>query len=106
MPVAGKDGKTGQTFIKTVLAPAFRARSLYVEGWFSTNILGNRDGLALDNPDSLQSKLNTKGSVLDDILGYHVEDHLVDIRITSRAATTRRPGTTSTSWASWARRCR
>ena len=61
VPVAGKDGKTGQTFIKTVLAPAFRARSLYVEGWFSTNILGNRDGLALDNPDSLKSKLNTKG---------------------------------------------
>ena len=80
VPVAGKDGKTGQTFIKTVLAPAFRSRSLYVEGWFSTNILGNRDGLALDNPDSLRSKLNTKGSVLDDILGYPVEDHIVDIR--------------------------
>ena len=80
VPVAGKDGKTGQTFIKTVLAPAFKSRSLYVEGWFSTNILGNRDGLALDNPDSLQSKLNTKGSVLDDILGYPVEDHIVDIR--------------------------
>ena len=80
VPVAGKDGKTGQTFIKTVLAPAFRSRSLYVEGWFSTNILGNRDGLALDNPDSLQSKLNTKGSVLDSILGYPVEDHIVDIR--------------------------
>ena len=80
VPVAGKDGKTGQTFIKTVLAPAFRSRSLYVEGWFSTNILGNRDGLALQNPDSLKSKLNTKGSVLDDILGYPVEDHLVDIR--------------------------
>ncbi len=80
VPIAGKDGKTGQTFIKTVLAPAFRARSLYVEGWFSTNILGNRDGLALDNADSLQSKLNTKGSVLDDILGYHVDDHLVNIQ--------------------------
>ena len=80
VPVAGKDGKTGQTFIKTVLAPAFRSRSLFVEGWFSTNILGNRDGLALDNPDSLQSKLNTKGSVLDSILGYPVEDHVVDIR--------------------------
>lgn len=80
VPVAGKDGKTGQTFLKTVLAPAFRARSLYVEGWYSTNILGNRDGLALNNADSLQSKLNTKGSVLDDILGYPVEDHIVDIR--------------------------
>ena len=80
VPVAGKDGKTGQTFIKTVLAPAFRSRSLYVEGWFSTNILGNRDGLALDNADSLRSKLNTKGSVLDNILGYPVEDHLVNIQ--------------------------
>lgn len=80
VPVAGKDGKTGQTFIKTVLAPAFKARSLYVEGWFSTNILGNRDGLALDNADSLRSKLNTKGSVLDNILGYPVEDHLVNIQ--------------------------
>ncbi len=80
VPVAGKDGKTGQTFIKTVLAPAFRSRALYVEGWFSTNILGNRDGLALDNADSLRSKLNTKGSVLDDILGYPVEDHLVNIQ--------------------------
>ena len=80
VPVAGKDGKTGQTFLKTVLAPALRARSLFVEGWFSTNILGNRDGLALDNADSLQSKLNTKGSVLDNILGYKVENHLVNIQ--------------------------
>ena len=78
--VAGKDGKTGQTFIKTVLAPALRARSLFVEGWFSTNILGNRDGLALDNPASLQSKLSTKASVLDNILGYPVESHLVNIQ--------------------------
>ncbi|MFT8246676.1 inositol-3-phosphate synthase [Roseomonas sp. BN140053] len=80
VPVAGKDGKTGQTMMKTVLAPAFKARSLHVDGWFSTNILGNRDGLALDNPESLKSKLKTKGSVLDSILGYKVEDHLVDIR--------------------------
>ncbi len=78
--VAGKDGKTGQTFMKTVLAPALRSRALHVDGWFSTNILGNRDGLALDDPDSLKSKLNTKGSVLDSILGYPVEDHIVDIR--------------------------
>ena len=80
VPVAGKDGKTGQTFLKTVLAPALRARSLFVEGWFSTNILGNRDGLALDNAASLQSKLATKGSVLDNILGYKVENHLVNIQ--------------------------
>ena len=79
VPVAGKDGKTGQTFLKTVLAPAFRDRALHVDGWFSTNILGNSDGLALDDPDSLRSKLRTKGSVLDDILGYRVEDHVVHI---------------------------
>jgi myo-inositol-1-phosphate synthase len=80
VPIAGKDGKTGQTMMKTVIAPALKSRALHVDGWFSTNILGNRDGLALDDPDSLRSKLNTKGSVLDDILGYPVEDHIVDIR--------------------------
>ena len=80
VPIAGKDGKTGQTFIKTVLAPALKSRALRVEGWYSTNILGNRDGLALSNEESLASKLKTKSSVLDDILGYDVEDHIVDIR--------------------------
>ncbi len=80
VPIAGKDGKTGQTFIKSVIAPALRARALKVEGWFSTNILGNRDGLALSNVDSLASKVKTKSSLLDDILGYEVEDHIVDIR--------------------------
>ena len=79
VPVAGKDGKTGQTMMKTVLAPAFRSRALRVEGWYSTNILGNRDGLALDDPSSLASKLSTKGKVLDSILGYEVEDHVVRI---------------------------
>lgn len=80
VPIAGKDGKTGQTMIKSVLAPAFKTRALKVEGWFSTNILGNRDGLALSNAESLASKVKTKSSLLDDILGYTVEDHLVDIR--------------------------
>ncbi len=80
VPVAGKDGKTGQTMIKTALAPALKTRALHVEGWYSTNILGNRDGLALSNEGSLASKVKTKGSVLDDILGYKVEDHIVDIR--------------------------
>lgn len=80
VPLAGKDGKTGQTMIKTVLAPALKTRALKVEGWYSTNILGNRDGLALSNEESLASKVKTKGSVLDDILGYAVEDHIVDIR--------------------------
>ena len=80
VPLAGKDGKTGQTMIKSVLAPAFKTRALKVEGWFSTNILGNRDGLALSNADSLASKVKTKSSLLEDILGYEVEDHIVDIR--------------------------
>ncbi|CAN5590909.1 inositol-3-phosphate synthase [soil metagenome] len=80
VPIAGKDGKTGQTMIKTALAPALKTRALRVEGWYSTNILGNRDGLALSNEGSLAAKVKTKGSVLDDILGYKVEDHIVDIR--------------------------
>jgi myo-inositol-1-phosphate synthase len=65
--------------MKTVLAPAFRSRALTVDGWYSTNILGNRDGEILDDPASLSSKVATKGSVLDDILGYTVEDHVVRI---------------------------
>ena len=79
VPVAGKDGKTGQTFLKTVLAPALRARALHVDGWFSTNILGNRDGEALRKPGSLANKINTKGDVLGSCLGYPVEDHVVKI---------------------------
>ncbi len=80
VPIAGKDGKTGQTFIKTVLAPALYARALKIDGWYSTNLLGNRDGFALSNEDSLASKIRTKQSVLRSILGYEVEDHIVDIR--------------------------
>ena len=79
LPVAGRDGKTGQTLMKTVLAPALRARNLKVQGWYSTNILGNRDGQALEDPDSLASKLDTKGDVLDSMLGYKVKDHIVQI---------------------------
>jgi myo-inositol-1-phosphate synthase len=79
VPTAGKDGKTGQTMLKTLIAPGLRARALHVDGWFSTNILGNRDGEALHDPASLQSKLDTKASVLDSILGYPVEDHIVAI---------------------------
>ena len=79
VPIAGKDGKTGQTLMKTVIAPALRARALHVDGWFSTNILGNSDGKALDDAQALASKLGTKKSVLDQILGYPVEDHIVMI---------------------------
>ena len=56
VPIAGKDFKTGQTLMKTILAPGFKARMLGVSGWFSTNILGNRDGEVLDDPDSFKTK--------------------------------------------------
>ena len=59
-PICGKDFKTGQTFMKTVLAPAFKARLLGVNGWFSTNILGNRDGEVLDEPQSFKTKEESK----------------------------------------------
>jgi myo-inositol-1-phosphate synthase len=68
VPLAGKDFKTGQTLMKTILAPGFKARMLGVQGWFSTNILGNRDGEVLDDPDSFRSKEVTKSGVLDAIL--------------------------------------
>ena len=77
--IGGKDGKTGQTLLKTIIAPALKARALHVDGWFSTNILGNSDGKALDDPKSLASKIGTKTKVLDEMLGYPVEDHIVHI---------------------------
>jgi len=64
-PIAGKDLKTGQTLIKTIIAPGLKARLLGVKGWYSTNILGNRDGEVLDDPDSFKAKEETKKSVLD-----------------------------------------
>ncbi len=67
-PVCGKDYKTGQTLMKTILAPGFRARQLGLSGWFSTNILGNRDGEVLDDPGSFKTKEESKLSVLDTIL--------------------------------------
>lgn len=66
-PIAGKDFKTGQTLMKTILAPGLQARSLGVSGWFSTNILGNRDGLVLDDPENFKTKEVSKLSVLDEI---------------------------------------
>ena len=68
MPIAGKDFKTGQTMMKTVLAAAFRTRMLGVSGWFSTNILGNRDGLVLDVPENFKTKEVSKLGVIDTIL--------------------------------------
>lgn len=68
VPVAGKDFKTGQTLMKTIVAPGLKARMLGLEGWYSTNILGNRDGEVLDDPGSLKSKEVSKLSVLEHIL--------------------------------------
>jgi myo-inositol-1-phosphate synthase len=68
VPMAGKDFKTGQTMMKTILAPGFKARQLGLSGWFSTNILGNRDGEVLDDPESFKSKEVSKLGVLDYIL--------------------------------------
>ncbi len=68
VPICGKDFKTGQTFLKTVLAPAFKSRMLGVAGWYSTNILGNRDGEVLDDPESFKTKEESKLGVLDLIL--------------------------------------
>jgi myo-inositol-1-phosphate synthase len=85
-PVAGKDLKTGQTWMKTILAPGIKARLLGVEGWYSTNILGNRDGEVLDDPESFKTKEESKKSVLDYILQpglypdlYGKMDHVVRI---------------------------
>ena len=68
IPVAGKDFKTGQTLIKTVLSPMLKLRALGLSGWFSTNILGNKDGEVLDDPDSFKTKEESKLSVIDSIL--------------------------------------
>ena len=67
-PITGKDLKTGQTLIKTIIAPGLKARLLGVDGWYSTNILGNRDGEVLDDPESFRTKEESKKSVLDYIL--------------------------------------
>jgi myo-inositol-1-phosphate synthase len=85
-PIAGKDFKTGQTLMKTILAPGFKARLLGLDGWYSTNILGNRDGEVLDDPESFKSKEVSKLGVLDHILQpdkypelYKDFDHVVRI---------------------------
>ncbi len=72
LPICGKDFKTGQTWLKTVIAPGVKARLLGVEGWYSTNILGNRDGEVLDDPESFKTKEESKKSVLDYILQPHL----------------------------------
>lgn len=78
-PFAGMDGKTGQTLVKTALASMFRVRRLHIDGWYSTNVLGNNDGLILNDPGSNKTKVVSKANVLDSIVGYHVENHQVHI---------------------------
>ncbi len=72
VPICGKDFKTGQTLMKTILAPGFKARYLGIEGWYSTNILGNRDGEVLDDPESFKSKEVSKLGVLEQMLQPHL----------------------------------
>jgi len=72
VPVAGRDGKTGQTYLKVVLASALKARNLIVDGWYSLNILGNEDGRNLMAPERAAGKMANKTDLLDDILGYSV----------------------------------
>jgi len=75
-PIGGKDFKTGQTLMKTILAPGLQARALGIRGWFSTNILGNRDGYVLDHPDNFRTKEVSKLGVLEDILQPDVNPEL------------------------------
>jgi myo-inositol-1-phosphate synthase len=86
VPIAGKDFKTGQTLMKTILAPGLKARLIGLNGWFSTNILGNRDGEVLDDPESFKTKEESKLSVLEYILQPEVypdmyEDFYHKVRI-------------------------
>ncbi len=76
VPIGGKDFKTGQTLLKTVLAPAFKARMLGLNGWFSTNILGNRDGEVLEDPGSFKTKEESKLGALEFILQPHLYPEL------------------------------
>jgi myo-inositol-1-phosphate synthase len=78
VPVCGKDFKTGQTLLKTILAPGLKSRLLGLSGWFSTNILGNRDGEVLDDPDSFKTKEVSKLSVLEHILQPHLYPDLYE----------------------------
>ena len=75
VPISGRDGKTGQTYLKTALASALKVRNLYVEGWYSLNILGNQDGRNLSDPLKAKEKISNKTKLLDEILGYQVGSH-------------------------------
>ena len=113
VPIAGKDFKSGQTLLKTVLAPMLKARMLGLQGWYSTNILGNRDGEVLDDPDSFRTKEETKLGVLSTCFSRAsipsstaTSTTRCASTITRRGVTAKRGGTTSTSSAGSAIRCR
>lgn len=80
VPYAGRDGSTGQTLLKSVLSETFATRRLPIRGWYSTNILGNHDGLVLQDERYAEVKRHDKSALLEEILGYEVESHVVDIR--------------------------
>ena len=101
LPICGKDFKTGQTLMKTIVAPGLKSRMLGLHGWYSTNILGNRDGEVLDDPDSFKTKEESKLSVLEYILQPEVyptlyKDFSHVVTTIRRVATIRKAGTTST----------
>ena len=79
VPLAGRDGSTGQTLLKSVVAEMFALRHLTIRGWYSTNILGNHDGLVLQNAEYCVVKKRDKTDLLNPILGYQVDSHIVDI---------------------------
>lgn len=79
VPLAGRDGSTGQTLLKYVLSPMFKSRNLKVEAWYSTNILGNNDGKVLSNPDYAKSKMHDKSHGVKQNLGYDI-DQIIDIK--------------------------
>ena len=91
VPLAGSDGKTGETMVKSALAPAFVERSLKVRSWSATNLLGGGDGETLSDPDRARAKLLSKGRVLEQILGYAVEAPI-------RIETVRELGEWKTAW--------
>ena len=113
-PICGKDFKTGQTLMKTILAPGFKARMLGLSGWYSTNILGNRDGEVLDDPGVVQDqgRVEAVGARAHPAAGALSRPLRQDLptrcasTTTRRAATTKKAGTTSTSSAGSAIRCR
>ena len=93
MPWGGSDGKTGETLLKSVLAPMFAMRALDVRSWAGTNLLGGGDGATLASPDARQSKIDSKAAGLEALLGHEVEGPCTST--TSPTSATGRPrGTT------------